>query len=103
MRYALMCLLLLFATPAKACMASYYSGGRTANGGHVGPMTAAHKTLPFGTKVRVYCQRRSVTVTINDRGPFVKGRCIDLSPDAASVLNMKGKGVINVLLDVLGK
>ena len=68
-------------------------------------MTAAHKTLPFGTKVRVTNQRngQSVVVTINDRGPYVGGRVIDLSSAAAGAINMKGAGVAPVSLAVLGR
>ena len=66
-------------------------------------MTAAHKTLPFGTMVRVTNNRsgRSVVVRINDRGPFVRGRVIDLSPAAARALGMDG--LANVSLDVVGR
>ena len=60
--------------------------------------TAAHRTLPFGTRVVVTDKRtnRSVTVTINDRGPFIKGRVIDLSYAAATALRMQNRGVIAV-------
>ncbi len=89
-------------------MASYYwQGQQTASGARFNPsaMTAAHKTLPFGTKVRVtnLHNGRSVTVTINDRGPFVKGRVIDLSSGAAGVIGMKGAGVVPVSMQVLGR
>jgi rare lipoprotein A len=89
-------------------MASYYwQGQRTASGARFNPsaMTAAHKTLPFGTRVRVTSQStgRSVVVTINDRGPFVRGRIIDLSRGAASVIGMTGAGVARVSLAVLGR
>jgi rare lipoprotein A len=91
-------------------MASYYgseSGSRTASGAHFNPggMTAAHRTLPFGTKVRVTNRRngRSVIVTINDRGPFVRGRVIDLSSGAAGVIGMRSSGVAPVSLEVLGR
>lgn len=87
-------------------MASYYGGGgRTASGARFNPsaMTAAHKTLPFGTRVLVTASNgRSVTVTINDRGPFVKGRVIDLSTGAASALGITGAGVAPVSLSVVG-
>ena len=68
-------------------------------------MTAAHKTLPFGTKVRVTHagHGRSVVVTINDRGPYVAGRVIDLSRAAASSLGMAGAGVARVNLAVVGR
>ena len=72
---------------AQSGIASIYSGGRTANGerADANGMTAAHKTLPFGTLVRVTHQSsgRSVIVRINDRGPFVAGRVIDVTPAAA--------------------
>jgi len=77
-------------------MASHYgySGGRTASGERMNAsaMTAAHRAKPFGSNVTVTSHRsgRSVTVRINDRGPFVKGRCIDLSDGAARALGMAG-------------
>jgi len=88
-------------------MASYYwQGQQTASGARFNPsaMTAAHRTLPFGTKVRVTNKRngRSVIVTINDRGPFIRGRVIDLSSGAAGVIDMKGAGVAPVSLEVVG-
>src|ERR1044071_502947 len=71
-----------------------YSGQRTANGERAQPsgFTAAHRTLPFGTRVRVTNKRngRSVVVRINDRGPFVRGRVIDLTPAAAHALGFSG-------------
>jgi peptidoglycan lytic transglycosylase len=91
---------LMFATvpPANAQsgIASVYAykGGRTANGERVSPsaLTAAHKSLPFGTRVRVINRRngRSVVVRINDRGPFVRGRVIDLTPAGAHALGFSG-------------
>jgi rare lipoprotein A (peptidoglycan hydrolase) len=68
-------------------------------------MTAAHRTLPFGTKVRVTNLRngRSVIVTINDRGPFTGGRIIDLSRGAAQKIGMIKSGVARVRVDVLGR
>ncbi len=88
-------------------IASYYwQGQQTASGARFNPngMTAAHRSLPFGTKVRVTNKRngRSVVVTINDRGPFVGGRVIDLSRGAAQVIGMTGAGLAPVSLDVLG-
>jgi len=56
-------------------------------------LTAAHRTLPFGTKLRVSHGGRSVVVTINDRGPFVRGRVLDLSTAAARVVGLTGAGV----------
>jgi rare lipoprotein A len=78
-------------------MASYYgneSGSRTASGQRMNPsaMTAAHRTLPFGTKLRVTHDGRSVVVTINDRGPFIRGRVLDLSTGAARAIGLPGVG-----------
>src|SRR5512141_2796616 len=71
-----------------------YSGEKTANGERANPggLTAVHRTLPFGTRVRVTNQRngRSVIVRINDRGPFVRGRVIDLTPAGARALGFSG-------------
>jgi hypothetical protein len=66
-------------------------------------LTAAHRTLPFGTHVRVTDPKtgRKVTVTINDRGPFGKHRVLDLSPTAARALGMISRGVIFVKAEVL--
>ena len=81
------------------------SGNRTASGQRLNPsaMTAAHRSLPFGTKVKVTEPRsgRSVVVTINDRGPFIRGRVIDLTSGAASVIGIKGRGVGRVVAEVL--
>lgn len=87
-------------------MASYYwQPQRLASGGVFNPnaLTAAHKTLPFGTRVLVTNKRngRSVTVIINDRGPFVKGRIIDLSKAAALEIGMISSGVAPVSVSVL--
>jgi rare lipoprotein A len=87
-------------------LASFYgSGSRTANGERFNPrdMTAAHRDLPFGTRVRVteLSSGRAVTVRINDRGPFVPGRIVDVSESAAEKLGMVGRGVTKVKLDVV--
>ena len=68
-------------------------------------MTAAHRSLPFGTRVRVthLGNGRSVDVRINDRGPFIGGRIIDLSSGAAGVIGMHGQGVARVQVTVLGR
>jgi rare lipoprotein A (peptidoglycan hydrolase) len=94
--------------PTTSGQASYYwQPQQLASGGTFNPnaMTAAHKTLPFGTKVRVTNERngQSVVVTINDRGPYVAGRIIDLSAGAAGVIGMKQAGVVPVKVAVLGK
>ena len=88
--------------------ASYYwQGQQTASGARFNPsaMTAAHRTLPCGTRVRVTNRSngRSVVVTINDRGPFTGGRIIDLSRAAAQAISMTGAGVASVSLEVLGR
>ena len=87
-------------------LASFYgSPQQTANGEQFNPraLTAAHRTLPFGTKVRVTNVRsgRTVTVRINDRGPFVPGRVIDLSQAAAEELGIVGRGLAKVKLDIV--
>ena len=85
---------------ADGGLASVYSGGRTANGEHMnsGALTAAHRTLPFGTRVAVVNNHtgRSVVVRINDRGPFVGGRVIDLSPAAAHAIGVSGLAPISL-------
>lgn len=93
---------------AASGVASYYwQGQRVASGGWFNPnaMTAAHKTLPFGTRVRVTHARsgRSVDVVINDRGPFIAGRIIDLSRAAASAIGMTAQGIAQVKVMVLGR
>ncbi len=90
---------------AQSGIASVYSGGRTANGEHAraGGLTAAHRSLPFGTMVRVTNRHsgRSVVVRINDRGPFVRGRVIDLTPAAARAIGFSGLAPVD--LTVLGR
>jgi rare lipoprotein A len=87
-------------------VASYYkSGKQTANGEPFNPngLTAAHRTLPFGTKLRVTNLRtgKSVVVRINDRGPFIPGRVIDLSLGAAKLVEMTTSGVAKVTYSIL--
>src|SRR3982751_28331 len=90
---------------AESGIASVYSGEKTANGeyAHATALTAAHKTLPFGTFVQVTNKRsgRSVVVRINDRGPYVAGRVIDLTPAGAKAIG--SDGLTHVELTVLGK
>jgi rare lipoprotein A len=82
---------------AQSGIASVYSvesGSKTASGARLDPgaFTAAHRTLPFGTKIRVTNKHngRSVIVTVNDRGPFVRGRIIDLTPAGARAIGFTG-------------
>ena len=80
-------------------VASFYgneSGSQTASGQRFNEnaMTCAHRSLPFGTKLRVTHGSRSVTVTVNDRGPFVRGRVLDLSTAAARALGIEGLGQV---------
>jgi len=87
-------------------LASYYSeGAQTASGERFNPqeLTAAHRSLPFGTRLRVtnLSTGRSVTVRVNDRGPFVAGRVVDVSYSAASSLGMIGTGTAKVRIDVV--
>jgi rare lipoprotein A len=97
--------------PRKRGMASWYGPGfhgrRTASGEtfNSGGLTAAHRYLPFGTRVRVTNLRngRSVVVRINDRGPFSGGRVIDLSRGAAAIIGVFQSGVAPVVLEVLGR
>jgi rare lipoprotein A len=92
--------------PASSGVASFYSEGQeTANGEQFNPneLTAAHPSLPFGTRLRVtnVSTGRSVTVRVNDRGPYVRGRVVDVSYSAARALGMLHAGVANVKLDVV--
>ena len=93
-------------TRAPHGIASFYTEGtKTASGEKFDTMdlTAAHPTLPFGTKLRVTNTHtgRSVTVRVNDRGPYVPGRVVDVSYSAAEALGMVNKGVAPVKLDVV--
>lgn len=111
--------MLFFSHPASAytdpkpefCVASWYSpttarfGQHIAAGGYYSPesMTCAHKKLPFGTGVKVtdLATKRSIICVIDDRGPYVKGRCIDLSIAAANVLGLTAKGLARVKVEVV--
>jgi rare lipoprotein A len=81
-------------------IASVYSGEKTANGehAHASALTAAHKTLPFGTKVKVtnVSTGQSVVVRINDRGPYIKGRIIDLTPAGARAIGSSGLALVQL-------
>jgi len=91
---------------AQSGVASYYAsahhGRRTASGErfNMHAMTAAHRSAPFGSRLRVtnLANGRSVVVRVNDRGPFVRGRIVDVSSGAANALGMKGAGTARVSL-----
>jgi rare lipoprotein A len=95
-------------TATGHCVASYYdTGSITASGDpfDTSKLTAANKTLPFGTRVKVIndATEQSVVVVINDRGPYVAGRCLDLTPAAMRVLAGPSVGTVRVTYQVLGK
>jgi rare lipoprotein A len=97
------------ATPTQVAsqgVASFYSEGQQTASGEkfdTQALTAAHPTLPFGTRLRVtnVATGRSVTVRVNDRGPYIPGRIVDVSPSAASALGMVQSGIAKVKLDVV--
>ena len=98
----------VFCSPAQASVgvASYYKTGRvTANGERFRPMgfTCAHRRLAFGTKLKVTNLRngRTVVVRVNDRGPFIRGRVLDLSLGAAKAIGMSGSGVAKISFVVM--
>jgi rare lipoprotein A len=85
------------AAPAQSWIGkSSYYGGR-------GHMTCAHRSLPFGTQVRVtnLSNKRSVVLVVNDRGPFIEGRIIDVSSGAADILDFRHAGLAQVLVETL--
>lgn len=93
--------------PGGTCNASYYSDGqRTANGEIFDPngYTAAHRTLPFNTRLRVtnVANGKSTVVRINDRGPFVADRCLDLSRAAFAAIASLSSGVVTVRYEIVG-
>lgn len=106
MRIILAALVAAFLLPAVASaeVASYYGGkfhGRKTASGQIynqNAHTCAHKTLPFGTQLRVTYEGRSTVCTVNDRGPFIKGRDIDLSVACAREIGMTGAGVGRVTI-----
>ena len=99
----LLCFTIANPAYAESGVASVYAygGSKTASGERADPnaMTAAHRTLPFGTRVAVTHARngRSVTVRINDRGPFIRGRIIDLTPAAARALGFSGLAPVTIM------
>jgi rare lipoprotein A len=103
---ATLALALMTAPAASACLASWYgseSGSRTANGERFDPggLSAAHRSLPFGARLRVTYAGRSVIVRVTDRGPFIRGRCLDLSRGAAEALGIIGRGTARVSIQRL--
>ena len=99
--------LFLLTSPAEATVASWYDCNQpgecskkriTASGEKFNPnaLTAAHRTLPFGTKVKVTHKGKTVIVRINDRGPFIKGRSIDLSREAARRIGCHGVCTVSI-------
>ena len=103
---ALAVLMLCSSAQASIGLASYYKIGKhTANGERYNPngFTAAHRKFPFGTwlKVTNLGNKRYVIVRVNDRGPFVKGRVLDVSYGAAKELGMVGRGVTRISFDVV--
>jgi len=97
----LACALAATQSHAETVLASWYGHGRlTASGERFNPngMTAAHRTFPFGARLRV-CLSGCVTVRINDRGPFVRGRTLDLARGAAAVIGLTGRGVARVRME----
>jgi rare lipoprotein A len=94
------------AIACETVVASYYgteSGSRTANGERFtgNDLTAAHRSLPFGTKLRVTYRGKSVVVRVNDRGPFIRGRSLDLSKAAAKRIGLIPAGVGKVCMERL--
>jgi rare lipoprotein A len=79
---------------AETGLASYYHGI-----GKSGEMTCAHRSRPFGTRLRVTHGHHTIQCRVNDRGPFVRGRIIDVSTSAARALGMMGAGVVRVVVE----
>jgi rare lipoprotein A len=98
MRIATMCAVMLLlgssSAQAETGLASYYHGI-----GKSGEMTCAHRTRAFGTRLRVTHGHHSIQCRVNDRGPFVRGRIIDVSISAARALGMMGAGVVRVVVE----
>jgi rare lipoprotein A len=98
MRIAYLCaaLLLLCSSLAHAesGLASYYHGI-----GKSGEMTCAHRSRPFGSRLRVSHGKTTIECRVNDRGPFIRGRIIDVSISAARALGMMGAGVVKVVVE----
>jgi rare lipoprotein A len=81
---------------AESGLASYYGYGKAGKGGE---LTCAHRTRPFGSVLRVSYSGRTIRCRVNDRGPFIRGRIVDLSVPAARALGMMSAGVVRVSVD----
>jgi rare lipoprotein A len=81
---------------AESGLASYYGYGKA---GKDGDLTCAHRTRPFGSVLRVSYGSRSIQCRVNDRGPFIRGRIVDLSVPAARALGMMSAGVVRVSVE----
>jgi rare lipoprotein A len=93
----LLCIVALISqAKAESGLASYYGYG---NRGRPGELTCAHRTRPMGSRVKVVYGDRSIQCRVTDRGPFIRGRIIDLSTSAARALGMMRAGVVRVSLD----
>ncbi|WFU43231.1 septal ring lytic transglycosylase RlpA family protein [Bradyrhizobium sp. CB82] len=91
----LFCFVTFSLAHAENGLASYYGYGKTAGNGE---MTCAHRTRPFGSVLTVSYRGRSIQCRVNDRGPFIRGRIVDLSVPAARALGMMSAGVVRVSL-----
>ncbi|MGY4622372.1 septal ring lytic transglycosylase RlpA family protein [Bradyrhizobium sp. USDA 4486] len=87
---------LISVAQAESGLASYYGYGRAGKGGE---LTCAHRTRPFGSVLRVSYSGRTIQCRVNDRGPFIRGRIVDLSVPAARALGMMSAGVVRVSVD----
>lgn len=81
---------------AESGLASYYGYGKSAKSGE---LTCAHRTRPFGSVLKVSYSGRTIQCRVNDRGPFVRGRIVDLSVPAARALGMMGAGLVRVSVE----
>lgn len=90
------CLIFCSAANAESGLASYYGYGKAGKGGE---LTCAHRTRPFGSVLKVSYSGRSIQCRVNDRGPFIRGRIVDLSVPAARALGMMSAGVVRVSVE----
>lgn len=93
---AAFCLPCISAAHAESGLASYYGYGKT---GRAGELTCAHRTRAFGSMLKVSYRGRSIQCRVNDRGPFIRGRIVDLSVPAARALGMMSAGVVRVSVE----